>query len=288
MKVKPPASNIEWTAWAQKDPLYAVATCPERNKEGLVPWSDDAFYALGKADWQDFRTRWTQYGLDTDSCVEIGCGAGRMTAPMSETFGVVHAFDISEDMLEYARRKVPAKNVEFRRNTGADLPVFDCTISSVFSCHVFQHFDSLEVARYYFLEAHRVLCEGGTLMIHLPIYRWPNPSRAYRWLHRWQSRISDFKAMLNRRLIRAGVFRPLMRVLPYPIDWLFQELPKIGFEGVEIAIIRLTRNGDPHPFVLARKGTTEISASVRSNGDAAGLKRERDPRYVADPVRAFW
>ena len=287
MKVKPPASNVEWTAWAQKDPLYAVATCPERNKEGLVPWSDDAFYALGKSDWDDFRARWSQYGLDRDSCVEIGCGAGRMTAPMAEHFGVVHAFDISEHMLEYARRKVTAKNVEFRRNSGADLPVFDCTISSVFSCHVFQHFDSLEVARQYLLEAQRVLCEGGTLMIHVPIFRWPNASSLYRWVHQWQTALSDLKALVNRRLIRAGVFRPLMRVLPYPIDWIFAELPRMGFEGVEIAIIPLSRNGDPHAFILARKATTETGSKISTDGDVRA-RDPRDARYTADPVRAFW
>ena len=281
MKVKPPASNIEWTAWAQRDPLYAVATCPERNKDGLTPWCNDAFYALGKPDWEDFRARWEQYGLDRDSCVEIGCGAGRMTRQMAEHFGVVHAFDISEDMLGYARKNVTARNVEFRRTSGADLPVFDCTIASVFSCHVFQHFDSLDVARHYLLESYRVLCEGGTLMIHVPIYRWPNHSRVFGWIHRWQSRVDDCKAAINRRLIRAGVFRPLMRVLAYPIDWIFQELPKMGFERVELAVIPLTRNGDPHAFILARKGVTELT----QRSDAV---RGRTSRYAADPVRAFW
>src|SRR5439155_1298504 len=100
------------------------------------------------------------------------------------------------------------KNVEFRRNSGADLPVFDCTISSVFSCHVFQHFDSLEVARQYLLEAHRVLCEGGTLMIHVPIYRWPNQSRAYRWLHQWQTGVlvvprGGARRVYTKRLLRS-------------------------------------------------------------------------------------
>src|SRR5688500_10138510 len=94
MKVKAPASNIEWTAWAQEDPLYAVATCPGRNRAGGKPWSDEEFYALGKSDWEDFRGRWELYGLDRDSCVEIGCGAGRITRHMAEHFGVVHALDI--------------------------------------------------------------------------------------------------------------------------------------------------------------------------------------------------
>lgn len=260
MKVKPPASNIEWTAWARRDPLYAVATTPDRDKGGATPWSDQEFYAIGKTDWEDFRQRWERYGLDRESCVEIGCGAGRITQYMAECFESVHAFDISEDMLEYARRHVTARNVEFRRSSGADLPVFDCTISAVFSCHVFQHFDSLEVGRQYFLEVHRVLTEGGTLMIHVPIYRWPIESRAYEWLYHWQNKVWGWKAMLNRRLIRAGIFRPLMCVVAYPVDWIFQELAKIGFEDIEIGIISLKRNGDPHPFIFARKGTAEMSS----------------------------
>lgn len=259
MKVKPPASNVEWTAWARKDPLYAVATCPERNREGAAPWSDADFYALGKSDWMDFRARWEVYGLDRDSCVEIGCGAGRITRHMAEYFGVVHAFDVSEDMIAYARRNVAARNVEFQRTTGADLPVFDCTISSVFSCHVFQHFDSLEVARHYLLEIRRVLCEGGTFMIHVPIYRWPQSSPLYDWWHRYQTQLSDWKAALNRQLIRAGIFRPLMRGLAYPVDWIFRELPRIGFEHVEIDIIPLKSHGDPHAFVLGRKAIADLN-----------------------------
>src|SRR5262249_6306440 len=58
MNAKPPASNVEWIAWARKDPLYAVATCPNRDREGAAPWSDAEFYALGESDWTDFRRRW--------------------------------------------------------------------------------------------------------------------------------------------------------------------------------------------------------------------------------------
>ena len=282
MKLKAPPSNVEWTASGQEDPLYAVATCPERNKEGSAPWSDDAFYALGKADWQDFRSLWERYGLDRASCVEIGCGAGRMTRHMTEDFGLIHAFDISQHMLEYARRNVSARNVEFRRTTGADLPLFDCTVASVFSCHVFQHFDNLELAQLYFLESHRILSQGGTLMIHIPIYRWPNGWSGYAWLHKWQTRIADWKAGFNRRLIRAGVFRPLMRVLPYPADWVFHELPRMGFEQVEIRIVSLTRNGDPHAFVLARKGMAPADLGANIN------PRHEISRYPRDPFWNFW
>lgn len=242
-------------AWGETDPLYAVATCPERNKDGASPWSNDDFYALGKSDWEDFRARWAQYGMGLDSCVEIGCGAGRITHHMAQDFGVVHAFDVSEHMLEYAREHVRGRNVEFQRTKGASLPVFDCSVESVFSCHVFQHFDSLEVARQYFLESFRILCEGGTIMIHVPLCQWPNGWRVYPWLHLVQTRLADWKADFNRQLIQAGIFRPLMRVLAYPIEWVFEELPNMGFEQVEISIVPLKRNGDPHALVLGRKGT---------------------------------
>jgi ubiquinone/menaquinone biosynthesis C-methylase UbiE len=253
MKVRPPDSNVEWKAWAQKDPLYAVATCPDKDRDGARPWTDDEFYALGLSDWQDFHSRWNQYGIDHISCVEIGCGAGRLTKHMARDFGTVYAMDISPDMLDYARKHVVSKNVEFHLTTGADLPVFDATISAVFSCHVFQHFDSLDVARMYFLEAYRVLAPTGSLMIHVPLYCWPSESWTYSALHAAQTRIADTKAALNRRLINAGFFRPLMRRLAYPLEWLFSELHAIGFENVELATIALKSTGDPHTLVLARK-----------------------------------
>jgi hypothetical protein len=98
-----------------------------------------------------------------------------------------------------------------------------------------------------------VLVPTGSLMIHIPLYCWPSASWTYDALRSLQSQIADFKATLNRRLINAGIFRPLMRRLAYPLDWLFSELDSIGFENVELATIALKSTGDPHTLVLARK-----------------------------------
>ena len=274
MKVKPPASNIEWRAWAKKDPLFAVATCPETERDGENPWTDEAFYALGCSDWEDFHSAWRHYGMEHDSCVEIGCGAGRITRQLARHFGVVHAVDVSEDMLAYARDRVKGDNVRFHLCTGADLPVDDATVTSAFSCHVFQHFDDLAVARNYFLEIQRVLTDGGTLMVHVPIFCWPMSFARCERMRRAHKRWVDWKATVNRRLINGGIFRPLMRRLEYPVDWFFTELPRVGFADVALHVVAARSSGDPHAFVLARKAgirTGDIRAQPGAENTCAWI-----------------
>ena len=261
MKTNSPSSNVEWKAWAKRDPLFAIATIPEKNKNGATPWSDDEFYALGKSDWDDFYARWRYYGLKNESCVEIGCGAGRITKHLCKAFKTVHAFDISEDMLNYARRHLVEENLRLQVSNGSELGLPESSVSAVFSCHVFQHFDSLSVGRLYFAEIYRVLSEGGTLMIHLPIHCWPYESVSFEALHRARKSIDDFKASLKRKLIGFGIFRPLMRRLTYPVPWLYAELPKIGFSDVELSFVTTSSNHDPHAFVFARKPASIKPAS---------------------------
>jgi len=253
MKTKPPASNVEWEAWAKRDPLFAIATVPDREKEGKQPWREQDFFKLGESDWEDFHEAWTRYGLDPQSCLEIGCGAGRITRQLARSFRQVDAVDISEEMLAYALENVPDKHVSFHRCTGADLPIDDSSVANVFSCHVFQHFDDLAVAENYFLEIHRVLVEGGSLMVHAPIFCWPMAFERFERMRQVHKRWQDWKASVNRTLIAAGMFRPLMRRLEYPLEWFYRQLPKLGFENVVVQIIAPKSSGDPHPFVLARK-----------------------------------
>ena len=157
--------------WGKTNPLFAVASWENRNREGTSPWTEDEFFQLGKSDWQDFVLRWERYGIDARACAEIGCGAGRLTKPMSAYFGKMDALDVSEGMLDYARKHVTT--AQFHLVDGNTIPLPDRSVTAVFSAHVFQHFDSLDDATGYFNEIHRVLVTGGTMMIHLPIYWWP-------------------------------------------------------------------------------------------------------------------
>ncbi len=248
----PTASNKEWRKWGASDPLYGVASWAGKSKDGADPWTDEDFYRLGELDWTDFHRHWQRYGVDTTSCLEIGCGAGRITKFLAGTFERVHALDVSDSMIAYARERVPS-NVEFHLATGTDIPLEGSAVSAVFSCHVFQHFDSLSVARQYFHEIARVLAPGGSLMIHLPIFDWPFESRLLRRLYRIRKAADDIEARVKRALMERNLVQPIMRTLRYPLQFFYDELPACGLTEIEVSVFATSSNGAAHPFVLARK-----------------------------------
>jgi SAM-dependent methyltransferase len=94
---------------------------------------------------------------------EIGCGIGRMTEALAETFGEVCATDISGEMLKFARERLAGRsNVRLFETNGvnfSDLP--DGHFDLVFSAYVFQHVPDLAVTRSLLDDAYRLLRPGG-------------------------------------------------------------------------------------------------------------------------------
>lgn len=240
-------SNTEWDQWAEVDPLWAVASWAGKEAWSDAAWTEEEFYALGRQDWTDFLAHWTRYGVTPGSCVEIGCGAGRLTVAMAEFFTHVHGVDVARGMLD---RVPPLPNVTLHKTDGLTLPLDDGSVDAAFSTHVFQHFDSNEDAQRNWREIQRVLRPGGTLMIHLPVYIAP------RELGRTLDRLSALRQGV--RGVKAQVRRKLgMRVMrwrSYGWDALSPLLGTgLGLVDVELAIFRTSSNGDNHPFVFARR-----------------------------------
>lgn len=93
--------------------------------------------------------------------VEIGCGPGRILAPMASRFHRVVGIDFSSDMVQYARHRLRNyPNVEVIQNDGSTIPLPTGSIDLVYSVIAFQHMN-LETITAYFSEAHRVLKLGG-------------------------------------------------------------------------------------------------------------------------------
>lgn len=243
-------SNVEWQTWGRDDPFYGVATWAGRDKGGPNPWTAQDFYALGQSYWADFRRRWVDYGVDFGRVVDIGCGAGRLTKPMAVDFGEVIGVDVSEGMLEVARANISALNLELRLGDGVTLPVETATVDAAFSTHVFQHLDSVALARANFAEIARILKPSGSMMIHLPVVippaGIPGVLRALAAKHR----LAGLKARLKRR---RGV--PLMRGLQYAWPWLLRELPAMGLVDLELVVFATRASGLYHTCVLARRST---------------------------------
>jgi ubiquinone/menaquinone biosynthesis C-methylase UbiE len=257
-----PRSNIEWLAWGAWDPLYGVASLPGRNKRGENPWTDEEFYSHGVRNWGEYRPQWERYGVVRRSCVEIGCGAGRITKQLAGYFQEVHALDVSRHMLDYAQRHIKSRNVSFYVTDGCALPFADCSATAAFSSEVFQHFNRVSLAEDYLAELHRVLDPGASLMIHLPIYTWPGAlPRTFARLYSLCNVVESIRANSHRFMVTAGLAYPFMCGVMYDSSRLYQFLWDVGFRDIEIRFFQTPGEGarpDFRSYLFARKPTRRM------------------------------
>jgi ubiquinone/menaquinone biosynthesis C-methylase UbiE len=147
----------DWDQRAKENARHYVATLQD-------DWTDEQFFESG-AIWIRYHIEPTLAAICNGrpasdlSVLEIGCGAGRMTLPLSKIFGRVEAVDISPEMIAQARSALRgAANVGLHVNNGADLSMFPHEhFDFVFSAIVFQHIPSRAIVENYVREAWRVL-----------------------------------------------------------------------------------------------------------------------------------
>ncbi len=248
-------SNLEWQRWGETDPMFGVSNWSGKEAGSSEAWSEDEFFAMGSQDWADFRNHWQHFGLSLGVCLEIGCGAGRLTRALAADFEHVHGVDVAPGMLAKARSATEGLPVTLHEVDGLTLPLPDASIDAVFSTHVFQHLDSYEDAHANWSEAARVLRPGGTLMVHLPVHVWPAGLASLQSVYAAKRRVGDVRAAWRRRQMRRRQdAAPIMRGLFYDYRRLQSELGLLGFRDVQLAIFAVRSNEGEHTCVFARRG----------------------------------
>jgi ArsR family transcriptional regulator len=198
----------------EEDDRRMAAVLAERRSDSL------AYFGRVAGEWdairgQLFGSRFTAEALLSLlppgwRVVDIGCGTGNIAELLAPHVAEVVAVDLSEPMLEAARRRLDGQeNVDFRIGSADDLPLDDGSCDAATAGLMLHHVDDpLAVLR----EARRVLKPNGVLLI---IEMLPHDRAEYReqmgHLH-----LGFSEAELRDLCTRAGFGEP--RVCELPVD----------------------------------------------------------------------
>ena len=152
----------DWDARARKNAFHYIASW---RKE----WDIGSFLSSGEEDFERLVVPALAHcGVPVAGhcMLELGCGAGRMTASFAERFECVCAFDLSQEMLSRARQiHATRQNILWLLSSGTDLScVASDSMDFVFSYLVLQHLPEEALALHYIREMLRVLRPGGVCL----------------------------------------------------------------------------------------------------------------------------
>ncbi|HYN05837.1 MAG TPA: class I SAM-dependent methyltransferase [Vicinamibacterales bacterium] len=239
-----PGSNREWIFWGRHDPLFAVASVPGREAGGDAPWTPEEFFETGRQYFADVYRHWQQFGVGSAHCVEIGCGSGRITRQLVEHFRRVTAVDVSPDQLQNARRLLgeDGRTVDLKLVSEPVLPLPDSSCDGVFSCEVFQHFDSHRPIATYLREANRVLVRGGTVCFQLPV-QGVHPALF----------LSSRPRLATLRILRLLGRRRMMMYRQYPTALVLDLISRAKLQDGEMRLFHARGHSGLHAYFFARK-----------------------------------
>lgn len=135
----------------------------------------DFFWATGESEVDTAMNMLARHGfneLSTKTCVEYGCGVGRVTMALARRFAHVHAYDISREHLSLARRRgveVGIANCRYHLCTENLLdPLEACDF--FYSRIVFQH-NPPPIIHQLITNTLRALTPGGIAIFQVPVYK---------------------------------------------------------------------------------------------------------------------
>jgi SAM-dependent methyltransferase len=167
-----------WNAFAAADPLWSILTWPEKRGNR---WQEDEFFATGREEVAVAlrRARELCPRMGAGRALDFGCGVGRLTLALADSFTAAHGVDIAPGMIAAARRFDAAGAVAgYHVNAKPDLGLFDDGhFDFVYSSITLQHMAPRWI-RGYLREFGRVLAVGGVVAFQLPSVprRAPNPN----------------------------------------------------------------------------------------------------------------
>lgn len=152
------AMGAYWDAKARENAMFFIHSALDYGDT-----DEQEFWASGPDNLDRTLEPFSRAISPTDQVIEIGCGIGRMTRALADRAAHVLGIDVSEEMVDRARRALAQlDNVELMVGSGRDLTgVADASVDVAYSFIVFQHIPDPQVTCRYIEEIGRVLRPGG-------------------------------------------------------------------------------------------------------------------------------
>jgi SAM-dependent methyltransferase len=157
-----------WDGLGAADPLWAILT--DADKKGRR-WDADKFFATGVREIETLMSDLRSLGRTPGrgAALDFGCGAGRLTQPLTKYFGETVGVDLSHEMvrLAQAHNRAPHR-CRYVVNAAAGLAMFPSgSFDLVLSYLTLQHMPP-RYSLSYLREFVRVARRGGIICVQLP------------------------------------------------------------------------------------------------------------------------
>jgi len=109
-----------WIALGATRPYHSVLTLKELFPENITEAAIKRFWASGASEGSQIEAILLRHGFEnaaSKTCLEYGCGLGRVTVALANIFKTVYAYDISPAHLEVAEKRsaqLGLNNIEFK------------------------------------------------------------------------------------------------------------------------------------------------------------------------------
>jgi SAM-dependent methyltransferase len=217
--MSPKKSDKTWNMFGKSDPYFGVFSHEDYKSKNLDQLTLDAFFASGEEHINQIVSsieRILNVEFKPTTCLDFGCGVGRIVVPLAKKFSSVVGVDVSQSMLEEA-----SKNNQRNNLNNVSLELSDDRLSKIqgkfdfiHSFIVFQHIPKIrgEEILNHLVEKLNV---GGVAALHFT-YSWDVPMyyKFARWIRESIPLANNLVNLAKRRQFN----EPLMLMTMYDMN----------------------------------------------------------------------